>query len=179
MPIIDDNTCLLLQKIITTNCFTNILEIGTAIGYSALSMSNGINKIQTIEREYLNYQLALHFLKKLPFNIEIIWSEAFFYQPTQNYDLIFIDAAKAQYTKLFDKYYLFLNKNGVIICDNLNFRNLANTENISINAKKIIKKLIFFKNFLKKNTNFITTFTNIGDGLSISWRKQLPIFIKR
>ncbi|KOR75553.1 SAM-dependent methyltransferase [Candidatus Phytoplasma pruni] len=64
IPIIHDETKLFLEKMITDNNFRDVLEIGTAIGYSALSMSNEKNNIQTIEREYPNVQLAKDFFKK-------------------------------------------------------------------------------------------------------------------
>ncbi|WEK82230.1 MAG: SAM-dependent methyltransferase [Candidatus Phytoplasma pruni] len=171
IPIIHDETKLFLEKMITDNNFRDVLEIGTAIGYSALSMSNEKNNIQTIEREYPNVQLAKDFLKNISHEIEVIWSEAFFYQPQKKYDFIFIDASKVQYEKLFKKYQFFLKDNGVIVCDNLNFHNL-DVNTISRSAKRIITKLNSFKTFLTENREFKTIFKDIGDGLSISWKKN-------
>ncbi|QTX02665.1 SAM-dependent methyltransferase [Candidatus Phytoplasma luffae] len=172
IPIVRDDTLLFLQKVIDKINISNILEIGTAIGYSALGMSNEHNQIHTIERDYNKYQLALSFLKQGKFNIEFIWSEALFYHPRQKYDLIFIDIAKAQYIKVFQKYQFFLKKNGIIICDNLNFHNLdIQSLNISRSTKRLIKKINDFKIFLKNNSTFDTLFLDIGDGLSFSVKK--------
>ncbi|WP_323847741.1 MAG: hypothetical protein Q2306_00130 [Phytoplasma sp.] len=172
IPIIHDETLIFLQKIIQKYNLINILEIGSAIGYSALAMSNEKNNIQTIERDYNKYKLALHFLDNKKFNIDFIWSEAFFYQPIKKYDLIFIDAAKAQYKKLFQKYNLFVNENKFIIFDNLNFRDLyIDNLDISRSTRRLIKKINEFKVFLKNNYFLKTFFLNIGDGLSVSQKK--------
>ncbi|WP_225695974.1 O-methyltransferase [Candidatus Phytoplasma sp. AldY-WA1] len=174
IPIIHDETLIFLQDIIKKNNLINILEIGTAIGYSALAMNNDKNNIQTIERDYNKYKIALDFFHEKKFNIEFIWSEALFYQPNKKYDLIFIDAAKVQYQKLFEKYNIFLNKNKFIICDNLNFHNLdINNPKLSRSTKRLIQKMNYFKFFLKNNSFFETTFLNIGDGISISRKKIL------
>ncbi|MEZ0180100.1 O-methyltransferase ['Camptotheca acuminata' phytoplasma] len=169
IPIIQDDTLLFLKKFIKRNKIINILEIGTAIGYSALGMSNENNQIDTIERDYNKYKLALDFFHEGVFNIKFIWAEAFFYQATQKYDLVFIDASKSQYEKIFQKYSVFLNDNGFIICDNLNFHNLnVDDPNLSRSTKRLIVKLNEFMTFLKNNNSFKTLFLNIGDGLSVS-----------
>jgi predicted O-methyltransferase YrrM len=168
IPIVKDETLFFLQKIIKKNKLINILEIGTAIGYSALGMNNHLNNIQTIERDFNKYKLALNFFKNYNFKIDFILSEAFFYQPKKKYDLIFIDAAKAQYQKLFNKYNFFLKKKGIIICDNINYFNNSISLKKSRSTKRIIKKINDFKFFLEKNIFFKTIFLNIGDGISIS-----------
>ncbi|WCA22450.1 O-methyltransferase [Candidatus Phytoplasma oryzae] len=167
IPIVKDDTLFFLQKIIFDKKIINIMEIGTAIGYSALGMSNYNNHIQTIERDYEKYKLALYFFKNSNYKIDFIWSEAFCYQPKQKYDLIFIDAAKVQYQKLFEKYSLFLNSKGLIICDNINLNKLKNKKNLK-RIIRIMEKMNDFKLFLKKNILFKTIFYNIGDGISIS-----------
>ncbi|KXT29321.1 O-methyltransferase family protein [Candidatus Phytoplasma oryzae] len=167
IPIIKDEVLYFLRKIIFKNNFINIIEIGSAIGYSALGMLNIKNNIQTIERDYQRYQLALNFFKNYNYKIDFIWSEAFFYQPTKKYDLIFIDAAKVQYKKLFEKYSLFLNDNGMIICDNISLYNF-NFKTNSRRIRRMKKKMDDFECFLKINNVFETVFYNIGDGLSVS-----------
>ncbi|MBP3059181.1 hypothetical protein FEF22_000040 [Texas Phoenix palm phytoplasma] len=172
IPIIRDEISKFLQKIIKENNFKYILEIGTGIGYSALTMSNEFNYITTIERDYLKYKLAKKFFLNFSCNIDFIWAEALFYQPKIQYDFIFIDCAKAQYEKIFSKYSFFLKHKGFIVCDNLNFHNLIlNDLNVSKRTRRIIVKLKKFKNFLKENNNFNTIFKNIGDGISVSQKK--------
>ncbi|KAB8121888.1 O-methyltransferase ['Cynodon dactylon' phytoplasma] len=176
IPIIKDETLYFLKKIIFEKKIIDIMEIGTAIGYSALGMSNNYNNIQTIERDYYRYKLTHIFFKNTNYKIEFIHSEAFFYQPHKKYDLIFIDAAKTQYQKLFEKYSFFLNHDGIIICDNINF--LSHVKSTDSNSKRIIRikqKINDFKIFLQKNTFFQTFFYDIGDGLSLSKKNFLSL----
>ncbi|MDV3157033.1 MAG: hypothetical protein Q8821_01925 [Sweet potato little leaf phytoplasma] len=174
IPIIPEETGIFLENFINTKKIVDILEIGTAVGYSALTMCNPTNRIQTLERSKIYYQLAKKIFSHTPFNIEVIWTEALIYQPKKDYDLIFIDGAKSQYCKLFEKYQKFIKNNGFIICDNLNFHNLFNKQNNSKNVCKILKKIQAFKIYLKINYFFKTTFINVGDGLSISCKNFLP-----
>ena len=90
------------------------------------------------------------------------------------YDLIFIDAAKGQYTKFFEKYKYFLKPGGVIISDNLKFHgHVGNRINIaSRNLKQLVGKIENYIDFLKENEEFETKFYDVGDGLSVSIRKN-------
>ncbi|UQV27037.1 hypothetical protein H7686_0001560 [Candidatus Phytoplasma asiaticum] len=137
-------------------------------------MCNPDNQIETLERKYNYYQLAKKIFFNTPFKIKVIWTEALIYEPKKNYDLIFIDGAKSQYCKLFEKYQKFLKNNGFIICDNLNFHNLFMKKNNSKNVCKILNKIQKFKIYLKNNYFFKTIFTDVGDGLSISCKNFLP-----
>ncbi|MDV3141284.1 MAG: hypothetical protein Q8738_01895 [Candidatus Phytoplasma australasiaticum] len=91
IPIIPEETGIFLENFINTKKIVDILEIGTAVGYSALTMCNPTNRIQTLERSKIYYQLAKKIFSHTPFNIEVIWTEALIYQPKKDYDLIFID----------------------------------------------------------------------------------------
>ncbi|CAM11841.1 SAM-dependent methyltransferase [Candidatus Phytoplasma australiense] len=171
IPIIKNKSLDFLLQIINQFKIQNILEIGTAIGYSTLSMSFENTQIDTLERDYLNYHLAKNFLQKTPFKINVIWTEALIYpiNKLKKYDLIFIDAAKAQYKKIFVKFCSLLNPQGIIICDNLHlscFRNEKNTAK----QKGIFKKMQDFEIFLQNHPDFQTVFKNIDDGLSISYK---------
>ena len=90
------------------------------------------------------------------------------------YDLIFIDAAKGQYIKFFEKYKNFLNPGGVIITDNLKFHGYVGESNKldKGNLKSLVEKIENYVDFLKNNTEFDTVFKDIGDGLSVSTWKQ-------
>ncbi|PQP79963.1 hypothetical protein C6B37_00195 [Candidatus Phytoplasma phoenicium] len=170
IPIINDETAIFLKKIIIKNNFQHILEIGTAIGYSALIMYNK-NFIHTIEKDNALFSLAKSFLHPFESNIKVFLADALLYQPQQKYDLIFIDASKTKYIDFFQKYHYFLSFNGIIICDNVNFGN-RNFRLLTRSKKRIIKRLNNFKEFLQKNQDFKTHFVNIGDGLSLTWRKD-------
>lgn len=174
VPIIQKDGLNFLIKYIKENNVTNILEIGTAIGYSAINMaliSENI-KITTIERNEKMYSLAQTNIKNfhLENRIKVILGDALETEIKGTYDLIFIDAAKAQYIKFFEKYKKNLKESGTILTDNLNFHGLAaHPEEIhSKNLRALVTKINKYKEFLIKSTEFHTTFYEIGDGIAVS-----------
>lgn len=177
IPIMQKDGIKFLEKFIKENNVKKILEIGSAIGYSAIKMAK-VDKniiITTIERDEKRYKKAVENIKKfkLEEQIKIILDDALETNIDDKYDLIFIDAAKAQNIKFFDKYKHNLNENGSIITDNLNFHGLTKKieEIRSKNLKALVKKINNYKIFLKENEEYQTIFLEIGDGLSISKKK--------
>ena len=162
---------------IKNNDVKNILEIGSAIGYSAIKMAlvDENIKITTIERDKNRYDLAIKNIDDFNLNkqIDIILDDAFNVGLIDKYDLIFIDAAKSQYIKFFEKFKFNLKENGVIFSDNLDFHGLVKSEDKieSRNVRGIVRKLKNYINFLKENEEFETDFIKIGDGLAITRRK--------
>lgn len=164
-----------LKDYINKNNVLNILEIGTAIGYSAIQMCLDSNaKVLTIERDIDRYNIALKNVFDFNLNdrIKVINADALDIDVKGKYDLIFIDAAKSQSIKFFEKFKSNLNDNGVIITDNLNFHGLTHTkEKIeSRNVRQLVRKINNYIDFLKDNKEFETIFLDIGDGISISKR---------
>ena len=90
------------------------------------------------------------------------------------YDLIFIDAAKGQYTRFFFFYQYFLKDTGVIITDNLKFHGYVGKSDTieSKNLRQLVSKIESYIDFLKNNADFETTFYDIGDGLSVSKKRN-------
>lgn len=174
VPIIQKEGLNFILNYIKENKVKKILEIGTAIGYSAISMAliDENIKITTIERNKEMFSLATKNVKdfKLEKRINIIYADALEAEIKDKYDLIFIDAAKAQYIKFFEKYKSNLKENGAIITDNLNFHGLANNpeEIHSKNLKALVRKINNYKEFLKENKEFKTNFYEKGDGISVS-----------
>lgn len=175
IPIMMKDGIEFLLKYIEENNVKKILEIGTAIGYSAIRMSlvNENIKITTIERDNNRYMEAIKNINDFGLNnqIKIINNDAFNINLNEKYDLIFIDAAKSQYIKFFEKFKLNLNENGVIVSDNLNFHGLVQkniNEIESRNVRGLVRKLNDYIKFLETNKEFITTFYKIGDGISVS-----------
>lgn len=174
VPIIQKEGLNFILNYIKENKVKKILEIGTAIGYSAISMAliDENIKITTIERNKEMFSLATKNVKdfNLEKRINIIYDDALEAEIKDKYDLIFIDAAKAQYIKFFEKYKSNLKENGAIITDNLNFHGLANNleEIHSKNLKALVRKINNYKEFLKENKEFKTNFYEKGDGISVS-----------
>ncbi len=176
VPIMQKEGIEFLKKCIKENNVKSILEIGCAIGYSAIQMASVSEDVHvtTIERNEDYYKQALSNIHSYGFQdqIDVIYGDALNVNITGKFDMIFIDAAKAQYIKFFEKYKTNLNKHGIIVSDNLNFHGLTdNPENItSKNLKALVRKINNYKEFLKTNDEFTTTFFNIGDGVSLSKR---------
>lgn len=178
IPIMMSDGIEFLTNYIKQNNIKTILEIGSAIGYSAIKMAlvEKNIKITTIERDEERYNEAVKNINNFNLNnqIEIIKTDALEYQTNKKYDLIFIDASKAQYIKFFEKYKENLNQDGTIISDNLEFHGLVkNYEKITNrNTKQLVKKIEKYIEFLKENKEFETEFITIGDGIGISRRKK-------
>lgn len=177
IPIIQKPGIEFIKECIKKNHVQNILEIGAAIGYSAIQMALVDEKIHitTIERDYPRYLEAVKNIHSfnLDKRIKIINDDALNIDIEGKFDLIFIDAAKAQYIKFFEKYKVNLSDNGVIISDNLDFHGLTTQidEIKSKNLRALVRKINNYKDFLKNNEEFNTHFLSIGDGIGISKKK--------
>lgn len=176
IPIMQKEGMEYLNSFIKENKILNILELGSAIGYSAINMALVDSKIHvlTIERDIDRYNEAVKNINNFNLNeqIEIFNKDIFDIELNQKFDLIFIDAAKGQNIKFFLKFKDNLSENGFIITDNIKFHGLTeNVEEIkSRNLRQMIRKINEYVLFLKNNGEFKTKFIDIGDGLSISWR---------
>lgn len=176
IPIMQKDGILFLKDYILKNNVKNILEIGSAIGYSAIQMAlvdENIN-IVTIERDEVRYNEAVKNISdfNLDKQVNIILGDALETKISGKFDLIFIDAAKAQYIKFFEKYKSNLAKNGVIISDNLSFHGLTEPDVVikNRNLRQLVGKINKYKEFLENNKEFSTEFFDVGDGIAISKR---------
>lgn len=179
IPIMQKKGINFLCKFIEKNEIKTILEIGTAIGYSAIKMALTSDDIQivSIERDQDRYIEALKNIKKakLEKRITLILGDALNIELKGKYDMLFIDAAKSQYIKFFEKYKKNLVEDGVIVSDNLNFHGLVNeVDKIeSRNLRQLVTKINKYREFLENNEKYETKFYKVGDGLAITYRKDL------
>ncbi len=177
IPIMLKDGITFMLTYIKENHVKNILEIGAAIGYSAICMCLVDENIHvtTVERDKVRYQEAVKNIKKfhLEDRITIYNQDAFTFEVKDTFDLLFIDAAKSQYIKFFEKFTPLLKKGGVVFSDNLNFHGLTHTtEKIeSRNVRGLVRKLNDYISFLKENTMFATEFYDVGDGISVSKKR--------
>ncbi len=179
IPIMLNDGIEFLCEYIRKNEIKNILEIGSAIGYSAIKMAlvDKNIKVTTIERDIERYNLAIKNIKNfgLENQITVILDDALNVDFKEKVDLIFIDAAKSQYIKFFEKFKINLNNNGVIVSDNLDFHGLVKSDEKveSRNVRGIVRKLRNYIEFLENNKEFKTKFYSIGDGIGISkWQSK-------
>ena len=176
VPIIQDESSQFICDYIQEHNVKNILEIGTAIGFSSIKFAQLREDIHvtTIELDIDRYIVAKENFKKfrLEDRITAINDDAVTYEMDGKFDLIFIDGPKAQYIKFFEKYKENLAEGGVIISDNLSFHGMVDDLSLTHNysTKKLVKKIIKYINFLKANQEFHTDFYECGDGISVSRR---------
>lgn len=178
VPIIKRDSLVLITSFLKQRNPQRILEIGTAIGYSSICFASELNTIvDTIERDPKMIELAKENIRKadLQDKINIIEGDALEIDDSLlgEYDMIFIDAAKAQYIKFFDKYSKHLKNNGVIFTDNILFHGLVeNNDNLSKNLRSLVKKINEYNNYLSNLEEYQTYYLEIGDGLAISYKKS-------
>ena len=174
VPIITDEGIDYIRNYIKENNIKRILEVGAAIGYSSILMALTDDEITitTIERDEKRYLEAVKNIKKfhLEERITLLYKDAFDVELDAEFDLVFIDAAKAQNTRFFEKFSKNLAKQGTIITDNMNFHGLVEDESKieSRNLRALIRKVKAYHDYLENNEDYKTIFLNIGDGLAVS-----------
>lgn len=167
-----------LCNYIKENHVEKILEIGAAIGYSAIKMALVTDDIEvlTIEKDKERYEIAVSNIAKfgLDKRIKIILGDAIDTEVSGEYDLIFIDASKGNNIHFFNKYKKNLKEDGIIVTDNLLFHGLVRDESLiqTKNQRGIVKKIKQFIEFLDSNQEFETEYVDVGDGIAISRRRH-------
>ncbi len=178
VPIMQEEGIKFLTTFILKHQIKNILEVGTAIGYSAIMMAlvNEDIHVTTIERDEERYLEAVKNIKKfgLQNRITLLFKDAKEIKLDEQFDLIFLDAAKAQNIAFFQNFEKNLKKEGYIITDNMNFHGYVNVkleEIQSKNLRNLVRKIKEYHTFLEENDHFITEFYPVGDGISVSEKK--------
>lgn len=177
VPIITYEGINFLIQLIKMNNVKRVLEIGTAIGYSSskMALETGV-EIVTIERSKEMYDIAIKNIKKMDLEdkITVIFNDALEVDEKTlgTFDLIFIDAAKAQSIKFFEKYETILNEKGIIVTDNLLFHGLIVEEIRDRNLRQLIGKIDRYNKYVVAREEYDTFIYEIGDGMSVSMKKE-------
>lgn len=158
------------------------LEIGSAIGYSAMMMTSNIDDfyVETIELNEERYQEAVFNIKNshLEDKICIYLDDALSFDINQlqnkQFDCLFIDAAKAQYQKFFEKYMPLVKENGICVVDNLDFHGMIfDIDHIkNRNTKQLVKKIKRFKDWIFNHDEYHVEYYQVGDGICVIQRKD-------
>jgi predicted O-methyltransferase YrrM len=157
-----------------------ILEVGTAIGYSALRMATVLpeTNIVTIERDSERYTVAEEFIKRAnkEHQISIIKGDALevelLIEKFGSFDAVFIDAAKGQYKKFFEIYSKYLADKGIIITDNVLFKGLVCEDTIeSKRVRSMVTKIKDFNKWLMEHAEYDSVIIPVGDGVAISKKR--------
>ncbi len=179
IPIMLDDGINFLTTFIIKHQITNVLEVGTAIGYSAIMMALASPnvKITSIERDRERYLEAVKNIKKfhLEDRITLIYNDATEVKFSDQFDLIFIDAAKGKNMAFFKKFSKNLTEDGFIVTDNIKFHGYVDKDEKEIktrNLRGLVRKIKEYIGFLKDNNEYKTVFYDVGDGISVSQRKD-------
>lgn len=171
IPIMINDSILYIEKFIKENNIKNILEIGTAIGYSTIRMCSMGTNVVSIERDLERYKIAVENVKlsKMSDNITLINKDAFDVLLDEKFDMILVDAAKGKNIEFINKFKSNLNIDGYIIIDNVDFHGLVNkSEEIkSRNLRSLVRKIERFLNYLNEQKEFNVKKISVGDGLII------------
>ena len=175
IPIIMDDTLEVIEKELKENPPKRILEIGAAVGYSAMCFSeflaeNGV--IDTIERDEERIAEAKENIKemKLDSKINIYEGDAVEILPTLNnkYDAIFIDAAKGKYPFFLKESLRMIKDNGVIFADNILYKGYVMSDYNKHKQRTAVRNLREYIKEVSENPNLETEILEVGDGLAIS-----------
>ena len=166
-----------LQLIIKLNNIINVLEVGTFTGYSALTMALSLPQDGTVtcldKNKETSNDAENYFKKaKLDNKIKIIVNNALesienLLNKKNKFDLIFIDADKENYKKYYNLSYQLLNKNGLIIIDNVLWKGEVSKPDKKSKITNVIRD---FNNFLKNDDRVEKTILPLGDGITICRR---------
>ena len=179
VPIIQKEVRSFLGMLLKYKAPKNILELGTAIGYSSIFFSKYILEggyITTLEREDDYYEIALSNIKKAGKQdvIGVIHGDAFetVKTLTGTYDMIFMDANKSMYRYYLDTLLPHLNKGGIIVCDNILYKGMVSCDELAPRKQNtIILNLRDFLDYISHHPQLETSIIPIGDGVSVSVKK--------
>ena len=179
IPIIMDDTLEVIAKILIEKKPKRILEIGTAVGYSAMCFSKYLAEdglIDTIERDEERIEEAKQNFKKVEVEnkINLYEGDAVEILPTLNekYDVVFIDAAKGKYPFFLKEALRMLKQDGIIFADNILYKGYVMSDYNKHKQRTAVRNLREYIKETTENPNLETEILEVGDGLAISKMKN-------
>ena len=180
IPIIMDDTLEVIGSILEKNKPNKILEIGTAVGYSAICFSKYLaenGRIDTIERDKERIKEAKINIKDMDLGnvIQIYEGDAVEILPKLNekYDMVFIDAAKGKYPFFLKEALRMLNNDGIIFADNILYKGYVMSDYNKHKQRTAVRNLREYIKEVTENDNLETEILEVGDGLAISKLKAI------
>ena len=179
IPIIMDDTLQEMEKRMNQNRPSKILEIGTAVGYSAICFSKFLEEqgfIDTIERDEERAKVAKENIKimNLESKINLYIGDAVEILPTlnQKYDMIFIDAAKGKYPFFLKESLRLLSPKGILFADNILYKGYVMSDYNKHKQRTAVRNLREYIAEVTQNPKLETEILEVGDGLAITKIKQ-------
>ena len=179
IPIIMDETLTYIDNLYANKKIESILEIGTAVGYSAICFSKYLKEngyIDTIERNIERIEEAKKNINVMKLNnkIHIFEGDAIEILPTldKKYDMIFIDAAKGKYPFFLSQALRLLKEDGIILADNVLFKGYVMSDYNNHKHRTAVRNLREYIKEVTENNNLKTEILEIGDGLAVTRKKH-------
>ncbi len=180
IPIIDLESARFLKQLLKLKHCETVLEIGTAIGYTAIMMAKepGVRHVTTLERDQRMADTARRHIAHSGLEDVIVLLEEdaltvnFDGLPKTQYDLLFIDGAKAQNINFFEKYEHLLSPGGIALVDNVLFHGLIEENIRSKNLRQLLRKIDAFNQYIMTRRDYDVAIHNIGDGLCLIIKKE-------
>ena len=175
IPIIMDDTLEYIYELYKDKSISSILEIGTAVGYSAICFTEILKEdgfIDTIERDETRVIEAKENIKlaEVEDKINIISGDAVEILPGINkkYDMVFIDAAKGKYPFFLKEALRMLNNDGIILADNILYKGYVMSDYNKHKQRTAVRNLREYIKEVTENPNLKTEILEIGDGLAVT-----------
>ncbi|WP_026700391.1 O-methyltransferase [Salibacterium aidingense] len=181
VPIMEKDALEVMLQLLQLHNSRRILEIGTAIGYSALRMAQALPQahIVSLEKDEIRHKQALNYRElsglqtHTTFYLTDALEESFSLESPEAFDVLFIDAAKGKYLEFFEKYTPYVKRNGLVITDNVFFKGLTATpEKASKRLLPMVQKIRTFNQMLAETPSYQTRFLPVGDGLAVSMKVE-------
>ena len=177
IPIMKDDGIAYLYDFLQKHNIKNVLEIGSAIGFSSIcmAMSKDDIHITTIEKDEERYQEAIQNIKDFGKENQItcLNMDALEYIPDRLYDLLFIDAAKSSNGRFFDRFTPYLINGGYVIVDNMYFYGFVDDigQVRTKNLRQLVQKIQKFKTYIMEHPDYESVYLQTGDGIIIAQKK--------
>lgn len=175
IPIIMDDTLDVIKEIFQEEKPQKILEIGTAVGYSAICFIKSVGKeakVDTIELDEERAKQAIENIETMNMkdNINVIIGNAVDILPTLNneYDIIFIDAAKGKYPFFLEQAIRLIKPNGLILADNILYKGYVMSDYNKHKQRTAVRNLREYIKQVTENANLETKILEVGDGLAVT-----------
>lgn len=181
VPIIEPEVAQLLRLLLKIHKPQEILEVGTAIGYSAITMAKTLKgdfKITSLEKDPLMIEQAIINIEKSGFKreIKVIEGDALdtFPHLSKDYDLIFLDAAKGQYIQFMDYSLKLLKPGGIILSDNVLYKGMvAQKSQVERRQRTIVTRLRDYLEWINTIEGVSSSVVPIGDGLALTYKEEI------
>ena len=177
IPIIEDDALMMIRQLINIAKPKTVLELGAAVGYSALSFihNNPSIEIYTIERNTERIQQCKDNLNQYDLLNQVRLIEGDIFESYDqlkdlSYDLLFIDASKTNIQKMFDLYAPLVKSGGMIITDNVLFQGYVMSEDEQVPKKhlKVARNIRAYNEYVHTLQGYQSSIYSIGDGLMVT-----------